>query len=458
VNNRCSTYRVKYTDAKSIMNYHLQELEGYHQGTIHLHKNVIGNLLSNGGCKSMYLNCTEQALLRWMIADAKGKGNHCAAIRLQIVNRYIKSLCKHNLLPDNPLRRIKPRDADPSWNSVVEILQSSNPWQKLRRLHHYQLQNGPLYKYIQKYIDLQQSLGKKYATHKYTLHHLDGFLMSNGVNRLKAVKADHVRQWLDSMQCGKRLQLTKLLLVKRYIDYLVGIGLLESNPVAPLVMEFGRTPASRFKPFIFTKSQIKSLLEHAMQLPYNHLFKLRPQVCYTMFVLLYALGLRNGEVCNLRFSDVDMDKGILHIKGTKFHKSRMVPFGPQVQECLSEYMAARNKVFLPIKPDDPLFIAYRRQPIRNHTLESLLRNITDKAIPHVSPKPRIHDLRHTFAVHRLLRWYQDGDDVQSKLILLSTFMGHTEISSTEVYLTITMDLLKEANNRFYKHFGKEMHI
>ena len=458
MNNRRTTYKVKHTDAKSILDRHLQKLEGYHQGTIRLHKNVIENLLSSGGCKSMYLNCTEQALLRWMIADAKGKSNHCAAIRLQVVNRYIKLLCRHDLLPDNPLRRIKPRDADPSWNSVVEILQSSNPWQKLRRLCHHQLQNGPLCKYIQKYIGLQQSLGKKYTTHKHTLHHLDSFLASNDVNRLKAVKVDHVRQWLDSMQCGKRLRLTKLLLVKQYMAYLVGIGLLESNPATPLVMEFGRAPASRFKPFIFTKSQIKSLLRHARQLPPNHLFKLRPQACYTMFALLYALGLRNSEVCNLRFSDVDMDQGILHIKGTKFHKSRMMPFGPQVQKCLSEYMAARNKVFLPIKPDDPLFIAYSRQPIRNHTLRSLLRSITDKAIPHVSPKPRIHDLRHTFAVHRLLRWYQDGDDVQSKLILLSTFMGHTEISSTEVYLTITMDLLKEANNRFYKHFGKEMHI
>lgn len=458
MNNRCATYIIKHADAKSIMDHHLQGLEGHHQGTISLHNNVIGKLLSDNGCKSMYLDFTERSLLRWMIADAKGKSNHCAAIRLQVVDRYIKLLCRHDLLPDNPLRRIKPRDADPSWNSVVEILQSSNPWQKLQRLRHRHVQNGPLCKYIQKYINLHQSLGKKYSTHRYTLHHLDGFLASNGVNRLKAVKVDHIRKWLDNMQCCKTLRLSKLHIAKQYMAYLVGIGLLESNPVAALVMEFGRAPAPKFKPFIFTKSQIKSLLRHARQLPPNHLFKLRPQACHTMFVLLYALGLRNGEVCKLRFSDVDIDKGILHIKGTKFHKSRMVPFGSQVQKCLTEYMAARNKVFLPIKPSDPLFIAYRRQPIRNHTLGGLLRSITNKLIPQPSPSPRIHDLRHTFAVHRLLRWYREGDDVQSKLILLSTFMGHTEISSTEIYLTITMDLLKEANNRFYKQFGKEIPI
>jgi len=68
-------------------------------------------------------------------------------------------------------------------------------------------------------------------------------------------------------------------------------------------------------------------------------------------------------------------------------------------------------------------------------------------------QPRLHDLRHTFAVHRLLRWYEQGENVQSKLMLLSTFMGHVEIYSTQVYLTIIESLLHEANQRFYREFG-----
>ncbi len=188
--------------------------------------------------------------------------------------------------------------------------------------------------------------------------------------------------------------------------------------------------------------------------PPNHLFKLRPQTCHTMLILLFALGLRSREVRNLRFCDVDMDQSVLFINNTKFHKSRMVPFGPKVRKYLRAYMVARRKVFAPVNPEDPLFITYRRQPIGSSALGSLLRNLTNKVMPDVLPPPRIHDLRHSFAVHRLLRWYREGADVQSKLVLLSTFMGHTEINSTEVYLTITMELLKEANERFYQNCGK----
>jgi integrase len=109
-------------------------------------------------------------------------------------------------------------------------------------------------------------------------------------------------------------------------------------------------------------------------------------------------------------------------------------------------------------PDDPLFITYCRKPIAAATLCDILKLLAKDVVCKNSPSLRIHDIRHTFAVHRLLRWYREGADVQSKLPLLSAFMGHTEIRSTEVYLTITMDLLKEANDRFYNHCGKELQI
>jgi len=455
MSNRNFEYRVRRVDAKSVMDHHLQTLEGQNKATIILHKNVIESLLSS----RPYLDCTESSLLRWMIADVRGRGNHSAAIRLQIVGRFIKLLCAHDLLPDNPLRQIKLRDAAPSWNLVVTILQSSKPNQQLCQLRRSnKKQDGPLCKYIQTYIDLQQSLGKKYSTHRYTLHELDAFLASKNIKRLNDTKTSHIKQWLDDMHCGKKLRLTKLHLVERYMDYLVAIGEIADNPARAATAEVGYVPKPQFRPFIFTKSQIQLLLKYAKHLPPTHLFKLRPHACYTMLVLLYALGLRSGEVCRLRYNDIDMYQDILHIKGTKFHKSRMVPFGPNVKKCLKEYLCVRCKILLPLKSDDPLFVAYRRKPIGSSTIGNLMRGIINQVLPNMFPRPRIHDLRHTFAVHRLLRWYREGADVQSKLPLLSAFMGHTEIRSTEVYLTITMDLLREANNRFYKHFGKELQI
>jgi len=456
--NKCKlSYKIKQSDADRIMDHHLQRLQGHGRGTMQLHTRVIQSLLSflasDERNRGKYLNCNEHQLLRWMITDVRGKANHYAASRLQVVDCYIEQLRTHGLLPNNPLRRIKPRNSSPSWNRIVTVLQSPRPLQGLQPLRPTPPQHGPLYCHIQKYIELQQSLGKKYTTHCRVLCRLDALLTEQKINTPGAIQTNHIRDWLGQMQCNRTIQLKHTFVLKHFVDYLIGIGVMKNNPAVPVIHEYGRTPPKRFRPFIFTKGQIARMLKHARQLTPNHLFKLRPQVCYTMLVLLYALGLRNREVCNLRFCDVDMERHMLRIEGTKFHKSRLVPFGPQVHQCLMAYMGARRKIFLPIRPDDPLFITYRRHPIGQVALCSLLRLLAKRVLPPLSPSPRIHDLRHTFAVHRLLRWYREGADVQSKLLLLSAFMGHTEINSTEVYLTITMDLLKEANKRFYQNCG-----
>src|SRR5207245_264494 len=120
------------------------------------------------------------------------------------------------------------------------------------------------------------------------------------------------------------------------------------------------------------------------------------------------------------------------------------------------YLDVRRTLLLPVREDDPLFVAKRRKPICLRTLLPVFRDILSTlgiaGIPGQHP-PRLHDLRHTFAVNRLLRWYRDGIDVQSRLPALSTFLGHIDPQSTQVYLTITADLLREANVRFHRHFG-----
>jgi site-specific recombinase XerD len=125
-------------------------------------------------------------------------------------------------------------------------------------------------------------------------------------------------------------------------------------------------------------------------------------------------------------------------------------------QVIREYLAVRQKQFSPVKKHDPLFVTFRLVPISGNTLWKTFQEIISAAGIESTPcrsRPRLHDLRHTFAVHRLLRWYQEGVDVQSKLLQLSTFMGHSEIHSTQIYLTITNELLEEANKRFYKKFG-----
>ena len=154
--------------------------------------------------------------------------------------------------------------------------------------------------------------------------------------------------------------------------------------------------------------------------------------------------------------DVQLDRQTLFIAQTKFHKSRYVPFGPKVGRCLQGYLEVRHTLLRPVRDDDPLFVTKWRKPIGYRMLRDVFRDILSTLGVTGLPGqgvPRIHDLRHSFAVNRLLRWYREGSDVQSRLPLLSTFLGHAHPRSTEIYLTITADLLREANARFHHHFG-----
>jgi site-specific recombinase XerD len=153
-----------------------------------------------------------------------------------------------------------------------------------------------------------------------------------------------------------------------------------------------------------------------------------------------------------------MDRQTLMIVKTKFHKNRLVPFGPKLGQRLHAYLEQRRRLFRVCHDDDPLFATCHRKPMVRGTLQAAfragLRSIGLTAHDRVA-LPRLHDLRHTFAVHRLLRWYEEGVDVQNRLPVLATFMGHVSISSTQVYLTITSDLLQVAHGRFYQHFGRQ---
>ncbi|KKR03174.1 MAG: Integrase/recombinase [Candidatus Uhrbacteria bacterium GW2011_GWF2_39_13] len=174
--------------------------------------------------------------------------------------------------------------------------------------------------------------------------------------------------------------------------------------------------------------------------------------------MLYTLGLRLNEALNLTLRDVNFDHGTIFIQDSKFHKDRIIPFGPKMGVHLKKYIFLRRHIFKPVKSNDYLFIARQRFRVSDGNIRcafSKLIKSQQTNDSHGKAHPRLHDLRHTFAVHRLLQWYKDGVDVQNKLPLLSTFMGHVDIYSTQVYLSITEDILKEANKRFQLNFGSK---
>jgi integrase len=149
--------------------------------------------------------------------------------------------------------------------------------------------------------------------------------------------------------------------------------------------------------------------------------------------------------------NLDFDRQLLVIRQTKFAKSRLVPFGPRMAERLRSYVQLRQRRWGTLGSEAPVFSFSRDRFINpctiSQTFRQLFPSLHMEIPPGVSP-PRLHDLRHSFAVGTLLRWYRTEGDPSQGLLYLSTFMGHVAPSSTAVYLTITEDLLREANARF----------
>jgi site-specific recombinase XerD len=214
----------------------------------------------------------------------------------------------------------------------------------------------------------------------------------------------------------------------------------------------GPTPGltSTFRPHIYTPAEIQALLEEAARL--TPVGSLRPRTFVTLIGLLYCTGLRVSEALALRLADVDLQEGLLIIRNTKFHKSRAIPLQPDVTQALGAYVDARQRYRHRTDPEAPLFVnEWRRRcsyPVVGATFLGIARRTGIRGAPG-QRGPRLHDARHSFAVHRLLAWYRDGGDVQARLPFLATYMGHVCLVSTQVYLDITAELLHEAARRFH---------
>jgi integrase/recombinase XerD len=171
---------------------------------------------------------------------------------------------------------------------------------------------------------------------------------------------------------------------------------------------------------------------------------------YTMVVLGYCAGLRIGEIVGLKVKDVDLNAGALEVRDTKFFKSRRLPLSLDALTAVEQYVKARGKAGASADPNAGFFW-HEKGGYGYFAAEGLLRSVIQKAGLRKKPGrggPRVHDLRHTFVVHRMTEWYRQGINPQSHLPHLVAYLGHRDIHSTLVYLTITQELLQSANERF----------
>jgi len=207
-------------------------------------------------------------------------------------------------------------------------------------------------------------------------------------------------------------------------------------------------------PYIYTLSDVRKIMAAASRIGPRG--SLRAAVVSTLVGLLYATGLRIGEALKLTIGDVDLKRNVLVIRETKFGKSRYVPLSSSAVRNLRAYLKQRSRSRFPASSSAPLFVNLKgTQPSQvwfTTIFLELARQVGVRG-PKGQPGPRIHDLRHTFAVNRLLAWYREGDNLYAKLPLLATYLGHSTVTGTEHYLHATAELLESAGRRFHSHFG-----
>ncbi len=212
----------------------------------------------------------------------------------------------------------------------------------------------------------------------------------------------------------------------------------------------GRPPRP---PHIYSREEVRLLLDGALSLrdwEKWHPCPIRSNTMHAVILLLATSGLRISEALHLTLQDVDLQSGVLSIRQSKFRKSRLVPLSPGTADVLRSYRKLRVAM-AHADPAEAFFVSGLGKAYSTGCVQGMFRDIAINAGLRrpTGRGPRLHDLRATFAVTRLLQWYRDGDDVMARLPLLSTYLGHACVSDTEVYLRITTALLQEANTRFH---------
>jgi integrase len=300
---------------------------------------------------------------------------------------------------------------------------------------------------IDAFLAHKRALGCAFRVEELSLRLFDRFLLAQGVMTPDAITVDVVDAFLASRprkapRSYNHLRCT----LTRLFTWLAAHDRFGASPVRARPRRSGRVRL----PFLFDDATARRLLDIASQLTDRGGTVRRGRTYRIIFTLLYGLGLRVGEVTRLRVGDVDLVRDVLTIRQTKFYKSRLVPFGRRIHTVLTEYLAGRPEPSAPPSAA-PLFSLRGGRPVNPGTISQTFHQLVPRlglSIPDGTERPRLHDLRHAFAVGTLLRWYRSGLDPSARLLQLSTFLGHVSPVSTAVYLTITPELLGEASARF----------
>ena len=299
---------------------------------------------------------------------------------------------------------------------------------------------------IEQFIHFRQSLGAKFIADSSILRH---FLKSiDGGVGCDAITSEQIRTFVSGSGPLTTTRARKYSALNGFYRHAISRGYATWSPLPDNEPKSPQSPP----PYVYSRDEVRRLLDglgSGRRAP-----QLDADTMRTLILLLYGAGLRAGEARRLTLADVDLSAAVLTVRRSKFFKTRVVPVGPQLVDVLASY--AKRRVGRPCPEGrNSSFLA-------NRDGTSLVKGTVDSSFARLRRKvgiqgkvgclsPGLHSLRHSFAVHRVTAWYREGADVQRLLPALSTYLGHARLSDTQVYLSMTPELLQEASLRLERY-------
>lgn len=306
---------------------------------------------------------------------------------------------------------------------------------------------------IRRYVKTKRALGRAYTREERVLLHWDDFLHRQ-YSRARIVTPKMFQGWAKTISHVKATDRRNRMRIVR--NFLLYHSREHPRTHIPDMMTFPK-PVPPNTPRLVSAAQMAKVLAMTPSLRPSHQNPIRAETIRLALVLLFCCGLRRGELLRMKIKHFDPRGKVLHVEATKFHKSRFVPLTDSVAEEVKGYLGIRRRRRIAKDPD--AFLLWSNNPIAEENCYSaqaladnwrILCSAADVLDGQGKP-PRIHDLRHSFAIEALCRWYQQGIDVQSRLVHLATYMGHVSPVSTHYYLRLSPDLQQAASQRFNQY-------
>ena len=396
---------------------------------------------------------------RWLEVRRRELPEALVCHRAWLVDRYREWLVASRALATNPFAEWRREYVQRTTTPIVRALLSPNTTTALAAIRPLPAFGSWLGDVMRAHVTHMRSLGFRYKTAAEQLLRFDRFLQHHAelagqplrvlIDAWATAGSSLHHRWV-AQACGRAIS-TAL----RRLD-----GTTEILRVDPLLER--RIRQQHRRPYLYTAADLQRILEAARTFP-SPLAPLRPLSLHLMTVLAICAGLRLGELAGLTVGDVDLKEGTIEIRETKFFKSRRLPLAASVITVLQRYLEARRQAGAPTDPSAGLFWHHHRAgPYSRVMIQTLLTRVLQRAGLKAATRagrtgPRVHDLRHAFVLHRMLTWYRAGINPQPRLPFLAAYLGHKDINSTLVYLTVTQELLQQANERFRKHSGRVLH-